>query len=152
RAFEAAANVAAPRSVELGNARPLAVAALGYEVVRALFAAGDNVGAEETLREVSPALALVGAFERITELENIIRLEDAGSGRALIGAVLPLTGDARRVGRTVMAGILQAQGAFFPGGGRRLTVVFKDSGSTPEGAAAAVESLDTLGVLAIIGP
>lgn len=153
RAFELAIDA----EVELTEAawpssRGLARAALGDRLVRARFASGDAAGAEAALLETAPALALAGELGRLAELENLLKLDGAVGGRALIGVVLPLSGDSRRVGRRMLAGILQAQGTFFPGGGRRLTVVFKDSGSDPVQAVAAVQALEAMGALAIIGP
>ena len=74
----------------------------------------------------------------------------------VIGAVLPLSGRARDVGKQALRGILLATGlpgdAPHPTGGRT-KLVFRDDQAKPELAARAVESLTALyGAAALIGP
>jgi len=133
----------------------LAKAAVGYAMVRRQLANDDLAATHAILSETLAALALVGDAERANEIERIVQIDQMDAGPATsvrIGAVLPLTGESRGVGRRFMAGILQAIGAFSSGGGRRLTVVFQDSGSDPARARAAVEQLDALDVIAVLGP
>lgn len=135
--------------VEEGEA--LARAAAGYELVRAYIESEERELAEAAFAQAAPWLEASGESLRIAELSQ--SLSSTGSSASLmVGAVLPLTGPSRRVGRRVMAGLLQAQGAFFPSGRSRVTLVFKDSASSPEVAAQAMLDLSALGALAVLGP
>lgn len=98
------------------------------------------------------ALAEIGDTQRVTEIERLMEANDDRDNAVVIGVILPLTGESRRMGRAVLGGILQGQGAFASGGGRRLTFVFKDSRSLPSVAKEAVAELDAMGAIAIIGP
>ncbi len=151
RAYALAADLPAEDALRaFSDLRGLAQAAAGDARVRALINGDERIQAEALLPSVTESLENSGEHGRATEL--LRALPGEGSGARVFGAILPLTGPSRRVGRTAMAGVLQAQEAFSPGGGPRLTVVFKDSHSDPKAAARAVEDLDELGVVAIIGP
>jgi len=77
----------------------------------------------------------------------------AAGARGTIGVVLPLSGTFSGFGEECLRGVLLAAGVFggddSPSGVR---VLVRDSGGTPQGAAAAVEDLASRGVSAIVGP
>lgn len=86
-------------------------------------------------------------------LERTARLERADP--RVIGAVLPLSGEGRDVGRHALEGLMLAAGS--PSDGPAAPdapqLVFRDDGGDPARAAAAVEELITVhSAIAIIGP
>jgi len=153
RLYELSATLSAEDLEEaLAELTGAARGAVGFERIRGLLASGDIAAAEALWESVAESLLASGQLQRTTELETLFHLDAAPNQRPLLGVILPLSGSGRRMGRSVLAGILQAQGVFVSGSGRRVTAVFKDSASDPEQARKAVEELDALGVTAIIGP
>ncbi len=67
-----------------------------------------------------------------------------------VGLALPLSGRSHLLGERVLRGALVAAEAF-PPGARTLELWTRDTGSTPEGAAAAVDELVRSGAAAVIG-
>jgi branched-chain amino acid transport system substrate-binding protein len=95
--------------------------------------------------------------------ENV-GLADEGRGTAgggdpqIVGALLPLSGNTKRVGDLAMRGLAAAAGTYqvTAGGGggapQPFTVVVKDSSSSPEQARVGFEELVQANVIAIVGP
>ncbi len=103
---------------------------------------------QELFNEVAPDLLAVDATSRAAELSTALA-SVAGPERILIGALLPLTGSDRSVGRRALAGMLVAQRSFHVAGDPRITLVIEDSHGD---AAGGYERLVELGVLAVVGP
>ena len=112
---------------------------------------------------------------RLTSVDQQLRLREAGhvadvdlpsfaavalepapnlaTAQGTLGVVLPLTGRFARFGEASLQGILLASGVF--GGDAtspRMRVLIRDSGGSPERAAAAVHELADAGVVAVVGP
>ncbi|MCZ0934873.1 MAG: ABC transporter substrate-binding protein [Gemmatimonadetes bacterium] len=79
---------------------------------------------------------------------------DLGSGRARIGAILPLTGDLSEVGQTLREGIELAVERYRDERptGFDVELIFLDDASDPENTAGLVRSLEGQDVIAILGP
>jgi ABC-type branched-subunit amino acid transport system substrate-binding protein len=103
-----------------------------------------------------PALIACGEAPRAALLRQLLGQPPSlamTSGPILIGAVLPLSGPNRKVGRMVMAGLLLAQGAFSPSdSSSSLRLIFEDDASQPQRASDAVRKLAAAGAIAILGP
>lgn len=87
--------------------------------------------------------------------EMIVGAEtDLGSGRARIGAVLPLTGDLADLGRVLREGIELAVERYRDErpAGFDVELIFVDDESDPENTADLVRSLERRDVVAIVGP
>ncbi|MDX9720085.1 MAG: penicillin-binding protein activator [Myxococcota bacterium] len=130
----------------------LSQAAFLDAAARGALLSDDAERTRELVERASASLLQVEQASRAAELVQLAQLEGAPSEHMLIGVLLPLTGDSRRMGRALMAGILQAQGAFSASSGQRMSFLFEDTQGDAELARAAVASLDERGVLAILGP
>ena len=131
---------------------PLAQASIGAVKVRQAFNQDDPEGARVLLDAVRAPLIETDQSLLLAELETLLNFGNTSTQETILGVVLPLSGSSRRVGRTVLAGVLQAQGAFFPGSSGRITMVFRDSASSPEVAQEAIRELNEMGAVAILGP
>lgn len=137
----------APQSVQTADFTELTAPADPIEQAREALAAGDL----ETARSMA---------ERATESEDeqhravaayMIQKIDAGavSDPKKIGVLLPLSGKYEAVGRQVS----QALEHGFAGAEMHRTLVYADSGGTPETAVAALDKLVIeQGVIAVVGP
>lgn len=99
---------------------------------------------EEHVELPSDAAALVERAERMDRADPRV-----------IGAILPLSGEAREIGRHALEGLMLAAGtpAEGPAPEDAPQLVFRDDGSDPARAAQAVEELVTIHrAIAIIGP
>lgn len=107
---------------------------------------------QETLdrryREVSKALAAIGAQRRLGEL-SVMMATKGGAKRLAIGALVPLTGPNSGVGRRAMQGMVLAMEAFESRSSARVTLIFEDSAGKP---GEVMESLEAQGVSAVVGP
>lgn len=103
---------------------------------------------DRRFREVATDLTALGAPGRVSEL-SVKRATLGSDERLVIGALLPLTGSDRGIGRRAMAGMLLAMEAYDHSGTPRVTLVFEDSNRDPE---AAMERLVTGGATAVVGP
>lgn len=103
---------------------------------------------DRRFREVATDLTAIGAPNRVSEL-SVKRATLGSDDRLVIGALLPLTGSDRGIGRRAMAGMLLAMEAFDHSGTPRVTLVFEDSTGDPK---AAMERLVTGGATAVVGP
>jgi len=108
----------------------------------------DRTSVDERFREVATNLNAIGAADRVGELS--VKLATlGGSKRLVLGAVLPLSGSDRSVGRRALAGMLVAMEAFQHRGSPRMTLVFEDAHGDPEET---MRRLVDLGVSAVVGP
>lgn len=129
----------------LSNRKGPSAAVLGARVSTDLVAAGDSEAAEKILADTAEARALIGvaaADPADTSHVNPRR----------IGAVIALTGEYTARGTLANRGLAVAAGVFGNGKRTRATVSVRDSESTPDGAASAVDALIAEGVIGIVGP
>ncbi|MFU8803078.1 MAG: penicillin-binding protein activator [Bradymonadaceae bacterium] len=136
----------------LTSASPLLRAATAWGIIGAALAGEPEEEEREAMIDLFNTVASdfvrIDAAERAAELS--LRLASIGGPRRLvIGALLPLTGPNRVVGRKALAGMLVAQSAFHHHGRPEVTLVFQDSHGD---VVAAFEALRGQGVSAIIGP
>lgn len=108
----------------------------------------ERTAIDERFQEVATDLNAIGAADRVSELS--VKLATlGGSKRLVLGAVLPLSGSDRSVGRRAVAGMLIAMEAFEHRGSARVTLVFEDALGAPEKT---MRRLDDLGASAVVGP
>jgi ABC-type branched-subunit amino acid transport system substrate-binding protein len=115
-----------------------------WAALEAWFESGADPAASARGADLPPRLAAVeGGAGADTE---------AASGT--IGVVLPLSGPFAAVAEQTLRGVLLAAGVFEAGeaGSGEVQVLVRDSGASPERAAAAVRELAARGVAAVVGP
>jgi ABC-type branched-subunit amino acid transport system substrate-binding protein len=123
----------------------LLAAVLAPRVARHWYEQGQEKQAQDVLGETK-AMRLVVFGSNAVEGVRGKSLETR-----TIGAVLPLTGKTSRIGRLFLRGLFFASQQ--QNGQEKLRLLVRDSGSTPEGARAAVDELvRTEGVIALVGP
>lgn len=126
----------------------LAAAVIAPRLAKELVFQGEEAKATDILSETRAArLVILGT-------DAVDGLTISGADARAIGAVLPLTGKTARIGRLFLRGLFfAAEGAARPGEKPPFRLVIRDSGSTAEGARAAVEELVKIeGVIGLIGP
>lgn len=103
---------------------------------------------DKRFAEVGADLNAIGAPNRASELS--IKLATVGGGKRLvIGALLPMSGNNKNVGRRALDGMLLAVRAFRHAGPSRVTLVFENSNDKPGDV---LDRLEQLGAAAIVGP
>jgi ABC-type branched-subunit amino acid transport system substrate-binding protein len=103
---------------------------------------------DKRFAEVGADLNAIGAPNRASELS--IKLATVGGGKRLvIGALLPMSGNNKSVGKRALDGMLLAVRAFRHAGPSRVTLVFQNSNDDPSKV---LERLQDLGAAAIVGP
>lgn len=136
----------------LASAEPLARAAATWAYIQAAVKSTPDEETIEALttlfNEIAPDFLIVDAADRAAEL-SVILTSQAGPGRLVVGALLPLTGPNRAVGYRALSGLLVAQRAFHGALEPMVTLVIEDAASDP---VAAYHRLANQGALAIIGP
>ncbi len=123
----------------------------------------DRLGA--ALEGRSSVTAVLGIPPALAEIAGASVLPDTRELSGAVGVALPLTGPFAEVAEQTLRGVLLAAGVFGAGAradsaslesaapGAGLRVVVRDTGGTPDGAAAAVRALATQpDVRAVIGP
>lgn len=108
--------------------------------------AGKTSEAQSLRQAAAPARAAVGLPRTISETPATV----SGSGDAgLVGAVVPLGGNANRVGEAAVAGLGVAAGV---SDGKGVAAIEVRAASDKDAAALAVEELAKANVIAIVGP
>ena len=121
----------------------LANAWLGVRLALLAHERGDAATARQRLEAVADKLQAIGAGAQLAAHRSALGAGAGAAPRAL-GAVLPLSGPLRRVGRRALRGLLVHQG---------LAVIVRDTGGDPARAAQAVADLaKDPAILGVIGP
>lgn len=131
---------------------PLARAGAAWFYIRAEIKDSPGQATADALtnifNELAPDFLAVDAADRAAELSTILASQ-AGPQRLVVGALLPITGPNRAVGKRALAGLLVAQRAFHGALEPALTLIIEDAATDP---VAAYHRLANQGALAIIGP
>lgn len=130
----------------------LSIAPIAAILLLALAACGGSPGRDKLSTDIpgqpsdgGPAGPLVDPS--LGSARDIMRPDRPGAIR--IGLLLPLSGPAAEAGQAML---LAAQMALFDSGDKRLTLLPRDTGGSPEGATAAVEAVLDEGAEIILGP
>lgn len=124
-----------------------------FRIAQILFDEGDLEQSKKLIYRVMDKFQDQPYYPDVKAFFDRIK-EESVPERNVIGCILPLSGENRPYGLRSLHGIELAMHAFEPGyEGMPFKLVIKDSKSSPQGAAAAVEDLvDSDRVMAIIGP
>lgn len=139
----------------LSGESPLVRAAAGWAFIHHRLTEADGAIDEsmsDTLQEifndVSDDFVAIGETDRISELSVALGAV-AGPRRLVIGALVPLSGQNRSVGRQALTGMMLAKRAFHTAGEPSVTLVVEDSAT---GVVDAYRRLVDEGVQAVVGP
>ena len=131
---------------ELDDRKGPSMAAVASRLAVLADQAGKTGEAQKLREAAAPARAAVGLPRTISELPAV----SGGAGDSgLVGAVVPLGGNANRVGEAAVAGLGVAAGV---SDGKGVAAIEVRAASDKDAAALAVEDLAKANVIAIVGP
>jgi branched-chain amino acid transport system substrate-binding protein len=131
---------------ELDDRKGPSMAAVASRLAVLADQAGKTSEAQSLRQAAAPARAAVGLPRTISEVPAV----SSGAGDSgLVGAVVPLGGNANRVGEAAVAGLGVAAGV---SDGKGVAAIEVRAASDKDAAALAVEELAKANVIAIVGP